>query len=130
MTTKFGEWLLLELEKRDWSQAELARKSGVTRQAINAFVNQRRMTPDNDTLIGIASALNEPPETVYRAAGLLPELPSIHKARQEILDYKLSELSEEELDQVLEYIDFIHERKTKPKYTRQGERPGEVVKSK
>ncbi len=31
----FGEWLKLEREKREWSQSDLARFSGLHRQIIN-----------------------------------------------------------------------------------------------
>lgn len=73
MEKDFGTWLLEEIGKRDWSQSELARKSGLTRQSISDYVNRRRANPDPQALRKIAQALHLSPETVFAAAGLLPE---------------------------------------------------------
>jgi len=74
MNTKFSEWLFNELRKRDMSQADLARASGITRGGVSNLLNQVRR-PDPGTCTAIAKAFNLPPETVFRAAGLLPSAP-------------------------------------------------------
>ncbi|WP_322792910.1 helix-turn-helix transcriptional regulator [Bellilinea sp.] len=68
----FSDWLLNEINKRGWSQAELARRAGIPRQIISNYINRQREKPDSDVLVSISRALNLPPETVFRAAGLLP----------------------------------------------------------
>ncbi len=70
----FSDWLFFELQQRDMSQADLARASGITRGGISNLLNQVRK-PDPDTCIAIAKALKLAPETVFRAAGMLPPPP-------------------------------------------------------
>jgi transcriptional regulator with XRE-family HTH domain len=70
-TTNFPDWLQSELDKRRWSQADLAYAAGISRAVVNKLLN-RRTYPQPDTLQAIARALKVPVETVYRAAGLLP----------------------------------------------------------
>lgn len=73
-TTDFIEWLMKELNSRDWSQADLARQSGLTTAAISRILTGER-NAGSDACQAIAHALGYPPETVYRAAGLLPPKP-------------------------------------------------------
>jgi transcriptional regulator with XRE-family HTH domain len=70
-STNFPEWLQTELDKRRWSQAELAYSAGISRAVVNKLLN-RKTYPQPDTLQAIARAFKIPVETVYRAAGLLP----------------------------------------------------------
>lgn len=67
----FVDWLKSELRERDWSQSDLAREAGVTRSAINGIITGNRGA-GVDLLRAIAKAFKYPPDTVYRAAGLLP----------------------------------------------------------
>lgn len=108
----------------------LADKAGLDPGIISRVLNRERM-PSSDSLSSIARALDLPPETVFRAAGLLPELPSIDQARMEIFLYKFAELPPEKQEQVLEYMDFIQKRNTEPvKTNREGVAPPETVKGK
>ena len=66
----FLEWLNAELNQRNWNQSELARKSGLTRQAISHILSGRSRTPDNKSLEAIARALNIPNDEVFRVAGI------------------------------------------------------------
>lgn len=84
----FPDWLQSELDKRDWSQADLAYSAGISRAVVNKLLN-RKTYPQPDTLQAIARAFKLPVVTVYRAAGLLPketetesfEAELIHKLR-------------------------------------------------
>jgi transcriptional regulator with XRE-family HTH domain len=69
---RFPNWLQSELDKRQWSQADLAYSAGISRAVINKLLNKKTY-PQPDTLQAIARALKIPVETVYRVAGLLPE---------------------------------------------------------
>jgi transcriptional regulator with XRE-family HTH domain len=71
-TTNFPDWLQSELDKRRWSQADLAYSAGISRAVVNKLLN-RKTYPQPDTLQAIARAFKIPVETVYRAAGLLPQ---------------------------------------------------------
>jgi transcriptional regulator with XRE-family HTH domain len=69
----FSDWLLEEMNKRGWSQADLSRSSGVDRQVISNYINRRRTNPEPEALISIAHGFGISPITVFRKAGLLPE---------------------------------------------------------
>ena len=70
----FAEWLNKAINDRGMTQTELARRSGISRQAINNYLSGRRETPEPEALINIARALRESPDTLYRVAGLLPPI--------------------------------------------------------
>lgn len=105
----FGEFLLMEIGKHDWSQSKLASLAGVSRAAISDVISGRR-NPGTDLCTSIAHALDLPPENVFRAAGLLPELPTFRQAVTEILTYKLNELNDRQLDELILLIDYIIQR--------------------
>lgn len=74
MTIAFVEWLDEELRGRRWKRADLARATGMTSSTMTRIFNGERK-PGPDLCNAIADALDLPPETVFRKAGLLPELP-------------------------------------------------------
>ena len=67
----FSEWLQTEMNKRGWSQSDLARCADLNRAVINKLLNGKSH-PQPPTLEAISRALKIPLETTYRAAGLLP----------------------------------------------------------
>lgn len=67
----FSEWLQAEMNKRGWSQSDLARAADLNRAVINKLLNGKSH-PQPATLEAISRALKVPIETTYRAAGLLP----------------------------------------------------------
>jgi transcriptional regulator with XRE-family HTH domain len=81
---KFPDWLQSELDKRQWSQADLAYSAGISRAVVNKLLN-RRTYPQPDTLQAIARAFKIPVETVYRAAGLLPQESEVDTFAAEII---------------------------------------------
>ena len=68
------DWLLIELRNRGWSQADLARSADLNRSVINKLLNGQS-SPSPLTLEAIARAFNLTVESVYRIAGLLPNIP-------------------------------------------------------
>jgi transcriptional regulator with XRE-family HTH domain len=80
----FSNWLQTELDKRQWSQAELAYSAGISRAVVNKLLNKKTY-PQPDTLQAIARAFKIPVETSYRAAGLLPEQSEIDDFEAEIV---------------------------------------------
>lgn len=80
---EFVEWLQAELDKRDWRQADLARRGGIHTGLLSRIMSLER-NPGPDTCSSIAKALNIPPEDVFRKAGLLPSLPAEDAAVREI----------------------------------------------
>lgn len=131
MQTKidFSEWLLEQIKIRDISQSDLARASGLSRATISDLINRKRLSPDQTTLNAIAQGLDLPPDTIYRAAGLLPPIPE-RRLAEEIALYKLSELNDAQLDEVLQFIEFIQDKQDKQlnRKLREGSSPPEMVK--
>jgi transcriptional regulator with XRE-family HTH domain len=84
MDKKFQTWLMQQLQERDWSQADLSRKSNLTRQAIANYMAGR--IPDEKSLRQIARAFKLPPITVFRAAGILPAEPDADEWVEEMSD--------------------------------------------
>jgi len=80
----FSDWLRNELDKRQWTQAELAHSAGVSRAVVNKLLS-RKTYPQPDTLQAIARAFKIPVETAYRAAGLLPPEPKVETFEAEII---------------------------------------------
>lgn len=110
MLTKesFGEWLQKELDKRNWNQAELARRSGLTTAGISLMSNgQRGIGPD--ACNAIARAFGMPPETVFAAAGLLPPK-SPESEKKSLLEHMFDMLPEDEQDDILDFVRFKQEQ--------------------
>lgn len=107
----FSDWLLSEISKRGWSQADLARASGVNRQSVSDYINRRRTNPDPDVLVSLAKGLHISPITIFRAAGLLPE--GGDDANFTDYQYLLSQLSLEEQEEIRQIIELKIERRQK-----------------
>jgi|GEM_PF-611386 transcriptional regulator with XRE-family HTH domain len=127
LAMEFKDWVLNWLNKKGWNQAELAARAGVTRTAISDILSGRR-NPGPDLCTAIARALNLPPETVFRAAGLLPPVPASEE-QQDTLMYLYSQLPQKEREEVLEYIRFKLEKaeKEKEQSRTKKERPAQIV---
>ena len=99
----FNDWLLERLKENGWSQADLARRSGLTRGAISNYVNGR--VPDEISLRKIAKAFNMPPENVFRIAGVLPQ--SVDDPWVNEIAYKLKLLDESRRNLVDKFIKML-----------------------
>lgn len=62
-----------------------------------------------DTLTALAKAFEISPITIFRQAGLLP--PGGDKARLEDLNHAVSKMTDEELDELFDYIEMRAKRK-------------------
>jgi transcriptional regulator with XRE-family HTH domain len=79
------EWLIKEREEQGLSQADLARKTGLTRTTISDYERRQRANPDIEALWKISTALGYPDDFLPRLAGLLPQLKVWIKARCALL---------------------------------------------
>lgn len=70
----FRDWLLDELDKRNWKPAQLAREAGITKGALSHVLTQTRK-PGPFMCVAISRALDIPVEEVFRAAGLFDGIP-------------------------------------------------------
>lgn len=73
MDKDFASWLNDELSARGWTYSELARRAGVVASTVS-MVASGKSSPGFDLCQGIARAFAVPLETVYRKAGLLPDM--------------------------------------------------------
>jgi transcriptional regulator with XRE-family HTH domain len=80
----FSEWLKTEMNKRGWSQSDLARSAELNRAVINKLLNGKNH-PQPTTLGAISRAFKIPIESSYRAAGLLPISPDNDETIEEAI---------------------------------------------
>ncbi len=72
MKDEFVMWLLAEMEKRGWNQAEFARRAEIG-QATVSRVLAGENGPGDQFINGTARAFGMPPDAVMRRAGRLPD---------------------------------------------------------
>ena len=85
-----------------WSQSELARRAGVTRQTINDYESMRRLEPDQKILVKISQALGFPPDHLPRLVGNLPPISSDPWLNKQ--NYKLSLITDPTLRETAERL--------------------------
>ncbi len=68
----FIEWLDEQLKQLGWNDHQLARRAGISHSVVSKA--RTGITPKWEACVAIAAALNLPAETVFRRAGLLPEV--------------------------------------------------------
>lgn len=98
----FSVWLLQEMESRGWNQAELHRKSGLSRTIISDVLSNK-VSPGYDFCIAVGKALHIPGDQIMRLAGLLPTVPE-HTEQTEQLIYLFEKLGESERQVILNIV--------------------------
>ena len=99
---KFKPWLLQELKNRSWRRVDFARRAGLSMASLSDVLNGNyRAGPD--MCKAIAQALGEPPEKVFRLAGLLPSLPAAEDEQLYELIETFKRLTPEKRREVLDY---------------------------
>lgn len=112
----FPKWLRGEIEKRDWSQVDLSRKTGIsTTQIARILSGERGMGVE--TLVSIAGALSLSPMTLIRKMMALPE--SGDQASFEDFQYLLPQLTHDEQEEIKQIAEMKIDRRKK---TEQAER--------
>lgn len=103
----FFIWLNGELNKRSWSNNELARQAGLSTSAVHATLSQKnRLTWD--FCASIAEALKLPPETVFRRAGLLR--PSVNESEVQRVTEIAKQLDPVSLTLLADLGTFLYQR--------------------
>jgi transcriptional regulator with XRE-family HTH domain len=101
------EWLIKEREEQGLSQADLARKTGLTRTTISDYERRQRANPDIEALWKISTALGYPDDFLPRLAGLLPPAEGVDKNAVRIA-HESRDLSQQDKEELLA---FIHMKK-------------------
>lgn len=70
MRNKLINWITGELDRRSWSQRELARRAGIDVSGISTVLSEQR-APTFDFCEAIAKPLDCDPVEVFRIAGLI-----------------------------------------------------------
>ena len=92
------------MDRRDWSQNELARRANITQGAISHVISGRR-SPSTEFCTAIARAFRYPPESVFRIAGLLPPDPDPDPESKELL-YRYQNAPSNIKEDILEYARY------------------------
>lgn len=106
----FGQWLQSEREKRDLSQSDLARMTGLHRQIINKTENGVSM-PAVETYLALAKAFGISPVSIFRKAGLLPE--GGDNTNFEDWQHLLTQLTPDEEEEMRQIVEMKIERRQK-----------------
>jgi len=109
---EFSEWFRNELNKRDWSQADMARISDMKSSHISRLINGDR-NPGKKTCRQIARAFKIPQQEVFIHAG---QIDPPHNYDPEInrIIHKISELKPEYRIEVEDLIDVKLKRQKQP----------------
>lgn len=103
MNKTVGEWLAEELQRAGISQAEVARKSGVSAAHITKVLKGERGLGES-ALRAIAEALKIPPEQAFREVGFLPPVPAKTEQTEQLL-YLFNQLPQNEKDRLIHHIE-------------------------
>jgi transcriptional regulator with XRE-family HTH domain len=82
----FGDWLKAELDVRQMSMSELARRIGTNPGTVSRWASDERK-PDYKSCEAIARVLQHPPEVVLTEAGYTPFAESRKQALQREAEY-------------------------------------------
>ena len=85
MSIKLNTVIIDEISKRGWSIRELAKRADLAHGTVNSVLAQKSK-PGITFCNGIARALKEPPERIFRLAGILPPVIIGQEREKELLD--------------------------------------------
>lgn len=108
-------WLWRELSARDWTQADLVKRSGLSSGHVSRLMSGEREF-GLDAYRSIARALRLSLEDLFRLAGVLPPLLQSAPGPLSALVERLECMDGQERDRmialIMEYIDFLTARMT------------------
>jgi len=112
MKNEFVTWLNDELNRRGWSNSELARRANVVPSTVSMILTQEK-EPSPETCVGIARAFGIAPERVFRLVGILPPIiigNDIEKEKQDLLDH-FQYLKKEDRDTVRLIVQTLYDQR-------------------
>ena len=106
----FIDWLNGQLQERDWTYSKLSKRMGVVPSTVS-MVLSGKTSPTWEFCAGVAQALGQPPEDVFRRAGLLPPVPDPEGARA-LYDLARN-LDQDKLKQLKEFGEYLYTKQSK-----------------
>jgi transcriptional regulator with XRE-family HTH domain len=106
MENNLGIWLQLQRFERQITQSKLAELAHLDRSVINKIESNLTTEPSAETLKAIAHALKIPPESIFRAAGYLPENTELSTDQERLL-YLFNNLTPEQQRYALKLLEAL-----------------------
>lgn len=106
---EFVDFVKDELSKRNWSHAELARRSGISQAHISRVI-KGDYQPGIDLLNSVALVFDVPQEFIFRCAGILPEKKETNPTEEKAL-HLFSQLNTKDKGLVIDFIQLLIGRK-------------------
>ena len=100
--SKFTDWLLEEMNAREWSQADLARRSKLSRTAVSNVLSENRKA-GAEFCLSVAVAFGIPPEIAFRRAGLLPPV-SPEEVNTQVMVFLFRQLGPVDQQQAINFV--------------------------
>lgn len=117
MAGDFSSWIKENMDERGWSQADLVRASGLSKQAISYYMNKSRY-PSIEAVIAICKAFTLPLTAGLVALGVL-EPPKDKDKLAEEAENLFEDLDPDDKTEVLSFMRYRRElggkTKKKPK---------------
>src|SRR5688572_148866 len=107
MSNVLRAWVSEELEQRNWSHRELARKTGFSPSFVSKILSGERNV-SADFCIRVAQALEEAPEKLLRLAGILPTALEDDPTLAEIQDL-VRHLPPSQRKEALRYLRYLYQ---------------------
>jgi len=124
METDFAAWLTSEMDRRGWTNSELARQAGIAQSNISMVISGQK-NPGLSFCVNVAQAFGYPPERVLREAGLLPPAPSEDEPEYRELVEVAKNLSSEEIRNALEYLQWRYRLQVEQRKSEKPENAGD-----
>lgn len=104
-----GEFIKEKRNLKNWSQRDLAAKSGVSNAEISRIESGKRKEPSSSVLKDIASALDVPVEDLLQQAGVISDssTATTQSSFESSAYVSVDDLSEDEIEDVMKYIAFL-----------------------
>ena len=111
MKIDFVSWLQRELDKKNWSQSELARQAVARGHKLTTSQVSRVMTREQvgtvEVIMAIASALDLPSEDVFRVRGWLSDSTIKVDPRAQLLAKEVSALPSDSREAALDVMESV-----------------------
>ena len=112
--SELSKWIAEQIDKRGWTQNELARRAGVSSGHLSLVVTEKQQ-PGWEFCAKIAKPLGKSPEWVFRKAGLLAAPSSETEITIEELRGIIHRLTPDQQRDLLWYAAALYDRSSQQK---------------